>query len=468
MPYLYISPFMAVKIAYLWRKTETGPFWFKRRVPLDLVKAVGRDYVQVSLGTRDFKVAARKIETLAKKLDAEWAHMRSPSRASSIEQGHQLLASFGVDPSNPKADPESLEVFFDMVEDQLPPSVRHAHYQAYQEGDTVSPEDIDRHLPASSAMALALAQERIKILASDCRDQYIKARASKPRTVNAASIPFKYLIELLGDRDIRRYRRADANRFVQHLLSGDHSENGKPIATTTVQRYLTTLRAAWAYVIKENELDCKNPWSSIEIPGLGRDEEKRVPFTVSDYRLLYAATDSHGLDGLRCILTLVAETGARLAEIVGLGVEDCHIDVPVPFIHIRPHPWRSLKTAQSARKVPLTLRALVAVKAARELKGHSAYLFPRYTSSAGCKADTVSATLNKWIRTNLVEVGRGLTMHSLRHGMTDLLREVGCHTAVINQLLGWESAGQGEKYGAGYSLAQLKDWLDRATALHAG
>ena len=102
-----------------------------------------------------------------------------------------------------------------------------------------------------------------------------------------------------------------------------------------------------------------------------------------------------------------------------------------------------------------------------KLRGQSEYLFPRYTSADKCKADTVSAALNKWIRSKLSEGEKVLTMHSLRHGMRDLLREVRCHSAVVNQLQGWESEGQGEKYGEGYSLAQLRDWLDRATALYS-
>ncbi|TPQ31824.1 site-specific integrase [Cupriavidus pinatubonensis] len=467
MAHIYLSSLITMKVKYLWRKTPTGSYYYKRPVPKDVQGPGGRRFVQVCLHTTDPKEAARKIQALAAKSDQEWEHQRNPSRATTIAQATRMLHEHGVDPSNPQEDPEALDVFFDMVEGQLPERVREAHYDAYQEGLTIGPKDIDQHLPPATAAALAMAQGRMSFLASDCRDQYIQARAHTDRAVRAATIPFNYLIELFGDRDIGKYKRAEANKYVQHLLSGGHSSSGKGIATTTVQRYITTLRAAWELAIKENELDLKNPWSAVEIPKLGKDAQKRESFTVPDYKTMYDAIDSRELDGLRCILTLVAETGARLGEIVGLPVSDCHLKASVPYIQLQPHPWRSLKTTQSTRKVPLTDRAVKAISKALQLRGDSPYLFPHYTDGTVPKrspADAVSQALNKWLRAR--GLPDGLTCHSLRHGMRDLMREVGCPDSVANQFLGWESEGQGAKYGAGYSLGQLREWLDKATALY--
>jgi len=464
----YLSPIIAMKVKYLWQKSPTGSFYFKRRVPEDILPFVGgKAFIQECLHTRDPKEAARQIAKLVQRTDQEWEFLRNPSRTTTVAQAKQLLRERGIDPAAPTENTEARDLFFEMVEGQLPEKVREEHHIAHQEGWTVGPKEIEKHLPPATAIAFAMAQGRMEFLASDCRDQYIQARAYTSRAVKAAGFPFKYLIELFGDRDLGKYRRAEANQLVRHLLSGAHSSSGKGIATTTIERYITTLRAAWERAIKENELSITNPWKRVEIPKLGQDAQKRDSFTVSDYRVLYAAVDAIELDALRCILTIVAETGARLAEVVGLAVADCHLRAQVPYINVRPHQWRSLKTSQSTRNVPLTERAQRAVKTAIELRKDSPYLFPRYTSNEKCKADTVSSGLNKWLRSRLPEDRQGLSMHSFRHGTRDLLREVRCPDSVANQLQGWESEGQGAKYGAGYSLGQLREWLEKATSLYA-
>lgn len=53
------------------------------------------------------------------------------------------------------------------------------------------------------------------------------------------------------------------------------------------------------------------------------------------------------------MLALQIDSGCRLGEATGLAISDIHLDTPVPYVKIQPHPWRSLKTANSERDVPL-------------------------------------------------------------------------------------------------------------------
>jgi integrase len=200
---------------------------------------------------------------------------------------------------------------------------------------------------------------------------------------------------------------------------------------------------------------------TIEYPKGARGETPRESFTVDHYRTLFAAVDVQGLDDLRCILVLLAETGARLAEVVGLRVEDCHAQAKVPYIHIQAHDSRSIKTAHSARMVPLTPKGLQALQVALGLVKGSLYLFPRYTDAKVCKATHASATLNDWLRSR----GIDRTCHTMRHGMRDLLRGVEAPQDVVEQLQGWGEERQSSKYGAGHSLTALAGWLGRAADL---
>ncbi|GJH23801.1 site-specific integrase [Caballeronia novacaledonica] len=370
-----------------------------------------------------------------------------------------MLENHGVDPFDPEGDERALDAFLAAMEDQLPPVVRDD--PAFDRGP-----QLDAHLPLVYSAAFQVVQDRREFTLGDCLDQYIAAR---PSTTKTAKIAFRYLREYLGkDKDIRKVRRAEVNGFVQHLLEGGHSEDGTPITTGTVGRYLNSIKAAFGRAIRENELGIENVFVRVEIPNKGEDVTEREPFTVGQYQHLYRAIDRHaetrGLDQIRCILILLAETGARLAEIVGLAVADVHVGAKVPFLSIQDRPWRRLKTRSSIREVPLTQRALAAAQTALRQAHGSPFLFPRYTDETGSKADTASVALIEWIRSREGLRGTKLGNHSLRHGMEDLLRAVGCPDSVRDQITGHKTPGIGASYGRGYPLEHLADWVAKAVA----
>jgi integrase len=474
MALLHLSPIVSVKLKYAWQKSKGSLLFFKRRVPDDIkaVLPVGSKYAGnvhyvVSLQTTDPRVAAKLIPALVEQTDRDWAQLRNPTRESVLREAHELLRQNGVDPSNPQETPEALDHFHSFLDDQLPRSV--AENENITEG-----RQLDRYLTPVQAAAFQIVQGRVKVTLEDCLEQYVAAR---PDTKKDALMVFGYLFAFLEtralvagkDRDLRSVSRVDVNAFVKWLLAGRHSKDGKAVSTTTVSRYLTNLRAAFARAIRENEMGCPNVFAQVEIPKAGKDAVKRETFTVDQYRHLHRALDAwsaeRGPDQLRCILTLVAETGARLGEIVGLAAADVHLRAAVPYLDLTEHPWRSLKTFGSARKVPLTPKALEAAKAALRLADHSPFLFPRYTTNRESRADSASASLVQWVRTRAGLTGTKLGPHSLRHGMEDLLRAVGCPDSARDRITGHATPGMGAKYGEGYPLGQLAEWLAKATRL---
>ena len=57
-------------------------------------------------------------------------------------------------------------------------------------------------------------------------------------------------------------------------------------------------------------------------------------------------------DDIRWLVALVSDTGMRLAEAAGLPVDAFNLQADIPFVEVRKHPWRSLKTSASARVIP--------------------------------------------------------------------------------------------------------------------
>jgi integrase len=182
-------------------------------------------------------------------------------------------------------------------------------------------------------------------------------------------------------------------------------------------------------------------------------------------------------DELRHIASILIDTGARLAEIVGLRTDDVFLDGPVPYILIRPNEalGRTLKTAASERCVPLVGAALWGAERAMTGKTAGRWLFPRYAADNDIQADTASASLNKWLRTLLrsASVAPGQpavpvvkkTCHSFRHSMRDRLRAAGVDEEMKNAIGGWAKSGEGQKYGSGHGLAQLHREMQKALVL---
>ena len=121
---------------------------------------------------------------------------------------------------------------------------------------------------------------------------------------------------------------------------------------------------------------------------------------------------------------------------------------------VQNHPWRRLKTKGSERKIPLVGASLWAAKLLQ--RSSSKVAFPRYVKDGNCYTNSVSAALNKWLRPR---VPMNCSMHSFRHSMRDRLRAVGCPTEVIDQVGGWSTLSMGQKYGEGYKLDKLFDWI---------
>ena len=91
---------------------------------------------------------------------------------------------------------------------------------------------------------------------------------------------------------------------------------------------------------------------------------------------------------------MISDTGMRLAEAAGLHMDDIKLDEDIPYVDIKPHPWRSLKTKDSGRQVPLVGASLWAAQRIRA-NATSCFAFPRYTENSRCNANSTSNALNK-------------------------------------------------------------------------
>ena len=252
-------------------------------------------------------------------------------------------------------------------------------------------------------------------------------------------------ISLAGDRDVSEYSREDAKLFVHHLeMKGNK--------TATIRRRINSLSAIMNYAYSELDLDKRNPFTRLFICNEGDDVFKRGTFTNEQLKLGYDKALASG-SSVKLLMPLLGETGCRLAEIVGLRLED--VDLEHDLIHIRPNSARRLKNKTSERVLPLVGYAKLAMEQAL-IQADNEWLFPQYIKAGHCYATHASNPVNKWLKRDFA----GLTAHSLRHTFRDRLRAVECPMDIIDQIGGWRSVGGvGVSYGEGYSTKQELKWM---------
>jgi integrase len=177
-------------------------------------------------------------------------------------------------------------------------------------------------------------------LLSDYVSEYLSLRSVHHKPIKVAVDPF---ISLAGDRDVSQYTREDAKLFVRYLeIKGNK--------TATIRRRINSLSAILNYAYAEQYLDKRNPFSRLFIKGEGEDSHKRGTFNNDQLKWGYDKALASGSQ-IKLLMPLLGETGCRLAEIVGLKLED--IDLENDLIYIRPNSARRLKVRSSQRTLPL-------------------------------------------------------------------------------------------------------------------
>ena len=151
------------------------------------------------------------------------------------------------------------------------------------------------------------------------------------------------------------------------------------------------------------------------------ESKKRVSIPVETIRQIQQSCVEHD-DDMRWLIAFISDTGMRLAEAAGLHINDLKLDKDIPYVDIKPRPWRSLKTKDSQRQVPLVGASLWAAQRIRA-NASSRFAFPRYTDNSRCNANSASNALNKWVHANF---RKDIVIHGFRHAMRDRPRAVSC------------------------------------------
>ena len=448
---------VTLKYAYPRNPKDPGSnIVYQRPVPVDLRDRYPGKTIKHDLKTADITKAAPMVEAFNRRYEAEWVGLRSaPESSPQALKVHAvaLLGKYGLTPGAPvDSENPAADLFFDSLEDKLQ---RHAagDQDTY---DNAAPADY--LTPVEHAAFKALQGKQLPTL-SDALDLHLSIHPQRDnlKFTTYQRRAFATLIAVTGDKSMEGFKRTDARAYLDAA-----SLTAK---TATVRRRLGVMSAVFATYIRENDLSTSNPFASLAIDREGHDSIKRIPFTLPELATLEAACRAQD-DPMRWILALLVGTGARLAEIVGLPLEDIKLEGDYPHVILQVHPWRDIKGAKGLRgvkdrTVPLVGVALWAAQRVtnQAMKGQQ-FAFPQYTTTKLCKASHASGALNGWLK----RLPLPHTCHELRHTVKDQLRAVQCPKDISDAITGHGTKSVGDSYGAGYGLQVTTEWLVKALA----
>lgn len=457
----------------LGKKRGTLSYRYRRPVPGALKEHLGKGELVVPLGktlvaaTKAYGKVDKVVEkALAEAWDAVNGKTKTPNAhpdKTPREIFHDAIdraRDLGINPYRDEDDDDSADD--GEVREQLADSISLKYRPSYRAAGGAYATDVDeaddpvRITKADAALLRVLMTSDPKappVTIIDAKKRYLQDRFAlrksgeldRKKDEQRAERAAEAIVEALGRvPTVASITREEARKVQAYL-------KGRVERLSTVDRYLNDIRSIINHAIAEfpDLHELKNHFTGLPILAGGRyggptaDEEGR-PLTVDEAVAIRDRIEKLSRQAdLILIWRMLEGTGCRLAEVTGLRVVDVVADGDMPYIDIKPHGRRGLKTLASIRRVPLLGDALDATNAALKLAGDSDMLFPRYGVEGGNTA--ASAALMKHVRA--ITDDKLARVHSLRHNMADKLKLAGVEEADRNLVLGHTLGGEGKRYG---------------------
>lgn len=423
-------------------RKRDGFWYFIRLVPREFAHLDKRRKVVVSVGIRiadDPRAirARRAVQSLDVQLEQYWEDLkagRDPEAIKSFERAKETASRFGFEYREAEVLKQQFGEFLQRMVALAPlPDAGLAKSYPALLGEVAQPR--------AGVPVKELLTRYEKILAALLKK---KSPEQLKRWRTTRSTALSVFLGVIGKKaSIEELTHEDGFAFRDHwnkrILAGE-------VQIDSANKQISYVAAMYREVRNFERISVDDIFQGKVIKG-GESRQRR-PFSIEHVQnVLLAPGAMDGLnDEARGIFYMVAELGLRPSEVCGLVKADIQLDAEVPFIEIVDGN-RELKTMNSRRTMPL-------VGVALEVMQHFPEGFERYRE----KADSLSAAVNKYLRSNGLLECKGQTFYSLRHTFKDRLRRMKVEDELKDMLMG-HSTGK-EPYGDGYVLERKREVLN--------
>jgi integrase len=259
---------------------------------------------------------------------------------------------------------------------------------------------------------------------------------------NEAQNTWAIFRRLTDNKPLKNCTRDDGRKLVAYFQN-------EGLKSATIAKKVAWLCAAVNLAIGEGRFTSINPFSSVAPEG--DDKSRRLPLSDDDIAATKRALGSLEPSD-QILFRLLACTGMRLSE--AFEVDNEMTEKGVRYVIV------GRKTPQSERRVPFPADLLAYLP--KKIKGPLFPLLPPSGRQGSLErsAAVASKRLNRFLRDAGIDDERKV-LHSLRHRAQDQLRAAECPQDMRWALLGHEEKTVAAGYGVGFSVPQLKKWIDR-------
>lgn len=272
-------------------------------------------------------------------------------------------------------------------------------------------------------------------------------RDLSPHTVSAYRDTWRLLIKHITTTRSVPADAIDLDLIDADLVTGflDHLQTERGNCTTTRNARLTAIRAVLAYVLPDHPEHANTIARVLAIPTKRRATPPLEFLTSAECSALLAAPDPHTWTGRRdrALMTLAAQTGLRISEIISLTIGDVQLTTSA---HVTC--TGKGRRYRATPLTPATVAVLTPYLAERRTHPGTA-LFPG-PHGEHLSRDALEHRLAKHLSLAAANCPslkhKHVTMHTLRHTTAMNLLQAGVDVAVIALWLGHQNTASTDPY----------------------
>lgn len=284
-----------------------------------------------------------------------------------------------------------------------------------------------------------------------------------------------------GDRPVDSITKADLRDYVEQLLklpanytklfpgkspseaiTASAASGAKTLSAASVERGVQAAKSLFAWLERE-DIVVRNPAQHLQAPKTPSKSSRRS-FEPVEMRALLDATAPEGncqRDWTYWSVRIAMLHGLRFTEPLGFKVHDLVELNGIWTFRIRTNEFRSLKTGETARDVPVHPRLIeLGVLELKEGRDPEERLIRGAPWNEKMRFNAAQKHMGRIIRRD-VSPDPDLVFHSLRHSFRDAMRDGSFPRSVEERLGGWkaEAGSVMEGYGRGHRLEVLREWI---------
>ncbi len=345
------------------------------------------------------------------------------------------------------------------------------------------------------------SQPLLSEVAAEWADE--KARASwRPKTEKDHRTWMKNFMEVVGDKPLAEYTKADARAFKAMLLklpanwvkqkelAGMKIARAakkaaelemQPMADLNVNKIIGFVLAFWNWAEANYDEAPANLFKGLKIKVKQSARDQRDPFTSEELKAIFSAPLYTGCKSVRFwkqegdlvpkaagiywVPLIGLYTGARLGEIIQIYTSDIREQNGIWYFDINEHGEdKQLKTASSKRQIPIHAELIKAglLDLHQQRKDEKQQrLFPDLQKGEdGYYSSPFSKYFKRFLEAAGVKRDKN-AFHSFRHCFEDACRDNDISKEIMDALQGHTEGGMAGRYGSGFKLVKLADAMGR-------